>query len=241
VVLQDYLRPSQVHLERRMGIEGATRHWRGTRPRCEAEGAEKVWLKRWGVFVDASGGGQEVISGDEVGPMHHCRRRTSSRMRSVAVLVLTVAVTRVPLPAPDYHNVRHHDGPNEVCEHHDHLLRWHPWAGAEADVSILHWHWLVPLGMDDPVLNPDGPRVHAHRPEPPAFPAASEPGLVEEGVGRRTGGEPRLSEPPGMVAGIGAEGMESVWPVGMRSGARAGIPPGCDAAVRRARLQRWTC
>jgi hypothetical protein len=80
-------------------------------------------------------------------------------------------VIHVPLPQADYHNVRHHDGAGEVCEHHDHLLRWHPTAESDADVALLHWHWFLPLlEVADPHQRSDddhhrpgsGPALHAH-------------------------------------------------------------------------------
>jgi hypothetical protein len=65
--------------------------------------------------------------------------------------MLILSTIRVPLPQADYHNVRHHDAPGEVCVYHDHLLRWHPSADSAADVTMLHWHWVAPL------VEPGGP------------------------------------------------------------------------------------
>jgi hypothetical protein len=77
--------------------------------------------------------------------------------------MMILSFSQTPLPAPDFHNVRHHDGPGEVCEHHDHLLRWHPNAGQSEDVAILHWHWFLPTpGTPDRATPPDGPAMHAH-------------------------------------------------------------------------------
>jgi hypothetical protein len=77
--------------------------------------------------------------------------------------LLILSLFHVPLPQPDFHNVRHHDAPGEVCEHHDHLLRWHPQATGAEDVSILHWHWFLPTatGLD---LSGAGESlaIHAH-------------------------------------------------------------------------------
>src|SRR3954471_17505656 len=78
-------------------------------------------------------------------------------------IVLILGLVHMPLPQPDFHNIRHHDEPGEVCEHHDHLLRWHPGAGLADDVAVLHWHWFLPLS--DPFnLSPEhpGPTLHAH-------------------------------------------------------------------------------
>ena len=74
--------------------------------------------------------------------------------------VLIFGLLHVPLPQPDYHNVRHHDAPGEVCGYHDHLLRWHPNAGQAQDVALLHWHWFLPgSGQSD---TRDGAAIHAH-------------------------------------------------------------------------------
>ena len=73
------------------------------------------------------------------------------------------SLVHAPLPQPDYHNIRHHDAPGELCAHHDHLLRWHPRAKASEDVAVLHWHWFIPLS--EPASLPDsndGPAWHAH-------------------------------------------------------------------------------
>jgi hypothetical protein len=88
--------------------------------------------------------------------------RPSRRLHCLGVLLLILSVGHAPLPAPDYHNVRHHDGPGEVCEHHDHLLRWHPDAGLAEDVAILHWHWFLPSGEPDRATGDDRPALHAH-------------------------------------------------------------------------------
>jgi hypothetical protein len=85
--------------------------------------------------------------------------------------LLILSVIHVPLPQADYHNIRHHDAPGELCLYHDHLLRWHPTADRDDDVSLLHWHWFVPLvefGMPDQTSSDDhhrpgtGPAMHAH-------------------------------------------------------------------------------
>jgi hypothetical protein len=69
-------------------------------------------------------------------------------LRRFGVLLLALGLFRVPLPQADFHNIRHHDGRGEVCPHHDHLLRWHPKAGQNDDVAMLHWHWFVPQSQD---------------------------------------------------------------------------------------------
>jgi hypothetical protein len=85
--------------------------------------------------------------------------------------MLILSVIHVPLPQADFHNIRHQDGPGQICLHHDHLLRWHPSAESNDDVALLHWHWFVPLvelGKQDYRPNEDGhrpgsgPALHAH-------------------------------------------------------------------------------
>ena len=96
----------------------------------------------------------------------HC-----SGLRILGIGIVILSVIHVPLPQADYHNVRHHDGFGEVCDHHDHLLRWHPSADSDADLTLLHWHWFLPLlepanphkRSDDDHHRPgSGPALHAH-------------------------------------------------------------------------------
>jgi hypothetical protein len=68
--------------------------------------------------------------------------RQTARLPFIGLLICSVV--QVPLPQPDYHNIRHHDAPGEICLYHHHLLRWHPTADADRDVALLHWHWFVP-------------------------------------------------------------------------------------------------
>src|SRR3954465_7953047 len=85
------------------------------------------------------------------------------RGRTGRVILLILGLVHTPLPQPDFHNIRHHDAPGEVCDHHDHLLRWHPGAGQADDVAVLHWHWFVPpSGASDAPPTQDGPALHAH-------------------------------------------------------------------------------
>ncbi len=101
------------------------------------------------------------------------RRAERRGVRALAISLLIFGVIHVPLPQADYHNIRHHDGPGEVCVYHDHLLRWHPTANSNDDVSLLHWHWFVPPGElgdlshpggDAPGTPASGPAIHAHLP-----------------------------------------------------------------------------
>lgn len=89
-------------------------------------------------------------------PRHH-------RARILGISLLILSLLHAPWPKADFHNVRHHDAPGQVCEHHDHLLRWHPDALQAEDVAILHWHWFLPTS--DPVgpgHTDTGPALHAY-------------------------------------------------------------------------------
>jgi hypothetical protein len=91
------------------------------------------------------------------------RSARQHRSHSLGVTLVILGLVHMPLPQPDFHNIRHHDGAGEVCEHHDHLLRWHPGAGQAADVAVLHWHWFLPLAEGaDASSEPSRPAIHAH-------------------------------------------------------------------------------
>jgi hypothetical protein len=103
----------------------------------------------------------------------------------LGISLLIFGLLHVPLPQPDYHNVRHHDAPGEVCEHHDHLLRWHPDAGRARDVAILHWHWFLPEAGPCDIGGPgDGAAIHAHVAGWDAPTLEAGPPVVSEGSGR---------------------------------------------------------
>ncbi|MHC5543170.1 hypothetical protein ACYOEI_33525, partial [Singulisphaera rosea] len=82
--------------------------------------------------------------------------------RRLGIILLIFSLVHTPLPEPDFHNIRHKDAPGEVCEHHDHLLRWHPNASLADDVAVLHWHWFLPQSERSNSGAPDGPALHAH-------------------------------------------------------------------------------
>lgn len=93
------------------------------------------------------------------------RGRANCRLgRILGIVFVTLSLVHTPLPQPDFHNIRHHDAVGEVCEFHDHLLRWHPGAGVASDVSILHWHWFLPSEPDDNLAG-NVPALHAHVPD----------------------------------------------------------------------------
>jgi hypothetical protein len=105
------------------------------------------------------------------------RRSERRGLRIAGIGILILSTIRVPLPQADYHNIRHHDAPGEVCGYHDHLLRWHPSADSATDVAMLHWHWFAPLvepgagrpgSSDEPRAPGSGPSLHAHLGDWPA-------------------------------------------------------------------------
>jgi hypothetical protein len=151
--------------------------------------------------------------------------------------LLIFGLLHVPLPQPDYHNVRHHDSPGEVCEHHDHLLRWHPDAGLASDVAILHWHWFLPeSGTADPR---DGAAIHAHVAGWDAPTIEAGPPVVSEGQGRFLDApDPDLGPLIAVLAVVDD-------PTASRRAGRplvhafgATFAPGTSLACL---LQRWTC
>jgi len=95
------------------------------------------------------------------------QRANRRGVRILGIGILILSVVHVPLPQADYHNIRHHDAPGEICVYHDHLLRWHPSADLDDDVTMLHWHWFVPLvepgdHHQRQGAEHNGPSLHAH-------------------------------------------------------------------------------
>ena len=86
------------------------------------------------------------------------------RARVLGIGLLILGLAHAPMPQADFHNVRHHDQAGQVCELHDHLLRWHPDAGLAEDVAVLHWHWMLPASGpgDAEKLGESAPKIHAH-------------------------------------------------------------------------------
>ena len=85
------------------------------------------------------------------------------RARALGISFLILSLVHAPWPQADFHNVRHQDAPGQVCEHHDHLLRWHPDAAQAEDVAVLHWHWFLPSSApSEPGHAGDGRMMHAY-------------------------------------------------------------------------------
>ncbi len=177
------------------------------------------------------------------------RRRFDRRgARTLGIGLVILSVIHVPLPQADYHNIRHHDAPGELCLYHDHLLRWHPSADSDDDVSLLHWHWFVPvveLGDhhqrpgDDHHRPGSGPAMHAHIGDwlQPAD-WRSEPGMHPDARGRLLN---HLAL--GLAAACSASPSRPLH-LGLDSGhLSAGlIEPGAGLrAAHTAVFQRWNC
>ena len=87
---------------------------------------------------------------------------TYHRAHTCVVSLLVLALLPTPWPKVEFHNVRHHDAAGQVCEYHDHLLRWHSSAASSEDVPILHWHWGWPASTaEDSGHSGTIPRLHA--------------------------------------------------------------------------------
>jgi hypothetical protein len=163
-------------------------------------------------------------------PRHH-------RARALGITLLILSLVHAPWPQADFHNVRHQDAPGQVCEHHDHLLRWHPDAGQAEDVAILHWHWFLPSsGPVEPGHSGQGPALHAHVDGWDATTPDSGPVVVPDGSSR-----PLDSPPPSPL--LAGEAAPFVLP-GDDSGPRLKPGPVHVFAPRTPLacwLQRWSC
>jgi hypothetical protein len=157
--------------------------------------------------------------------------------RVLAVVFVTLSLVHSPLPQPDFHNTRHHHGPGEVCERHDHLLRWHPGEARADDVEVLHWHWpLLTSDAGAPAPEGAGPAVHAHD-----FDGAARPWDVSPQVTAPTTPRPDLRPASGPPPPAFAPAAPETWPALV---GRSPLPPG-DLLARRASLtsllHRWVC
>lgn len=160
------------------------------------------------------------------------------RLRLLGIALLILGVGHVPLPRADFHNIRHHDGPGEVCGLHAHLLRWHPDADAAVDVALLHWHWAppdAPQGSDHgSVARLTAPDWMGMSPdEAPRWAPTPPPRLIDRPVA-----------PTSPIASILAfVEPRHAW-ASMRAGPRTAHAFGATFAPRVSRnalLQLWTC
>lgn len=166
------------------------------------------------------------------------RRALGKAVRLVGVTMVILSVVHTPLPQPDYHNVRHHDAPGEVCEYHDHLLRWHPGAGVASDVAVLHWHWFLPSESGEGAPSADGAAIHAHVPAWLASTWDDGPQVAPDTASRILDRPaPCVLEWP-LTAALPVLGVDH--PSGIRRGAgsRATIAPAVSIPSL---LQRWDC
>ena len=168
------------------------------------------------------------------------RSAAQDRVRCLGIGLLILGLGHTPWPEADFHNVRHHDAPGEVCRYHDHLLRWHPGAGSADDVAMLHWHWVLP-GPGTTDTNPEDGR--------PALIAALPDwsGLTSERAPQiAVGVQGRPIDPPG----LGLLSMLPPTPDATAEGSLVRAGPtrvrafGATFARRISRnalLNRWTC
>ena len=174
------------------------------------------------------------------------RRKSDRRgLRSLWIGLLILGAIHIPLPQADYHNVRHHDAPGEICPYHDHLLRWHPWAAENQDVSLLHWHWFVPLvepgarqlGDDEHRPPGSGPALHAHVGDWPEPDWTGTPMIRPDHFGRMHG---RLaSHLPGEWSTPCLYSLDSLSPQFFCSCPTNGLV--ALRAERASLFQRWNC
>jgi hypothetical protein len=176
------------------------------------------------------------------------RRETWHPGRVLGISLLILSAVHVPLPQADYHNIRHHDSPGEICVYHDHLLRWHPSAASDDDVTMLHWHWFVPLLVpgdrqqqtDDEQHHPgSGPALHAHLGDWPEPDWRGEPTIRPDSRGR-------LLEH--LTLGLSSTGLcapsAQLAPIDPDPGSLSARPPGDPTGLRASRsalFQRWNC
>ena len=166
-------------------------------------------------------------------PAHH-------RARALGIGLLILSLAHTPWPQADFHNVRHHDEPGQVCEHHDHLLRWHPDAGLAADVAVLHWHWVPPLSdSSESGHSGDRPAIHAFADDWSATAPDLSPAIVPDGASRPV--SPPIPCPMAFDLALVAHPVDVARPgFAARSPLTFGasIAPGAPLA---AWLQRWSC
>lgn len=173
-------------------------------------------------------------------PSRRSTRRIGVRLLGIIPLILGLGHT--PLPVADFHNIRHHDSPGQVCTYHDHLLRWHPGAGSAEDVAILHWHWFLLLGDTDSFPPDEGPAIHAHLADPlnpswddaPRIALESPARVVERGG---TGMAPDTPTPRDL-GGFPGRWPSRAGPASPVHAFTATFPPRVGLPLL---LQRWTC
>lgn len=162
------------------------------------------------------------------------------RGRAGGIILLILGLVHLPLPQPDFHNIRHHDGQGEVCEFHDHLLRWHPGAGVASDVAVLHWHWFLPGAEPSPEGLGNGLAVHAHSPDWPAGAWSDDGPRVAPSIESRPLDRPALNplDPPVSIAASVASASSPVAGIHPPLAFGATFAPGVSLTSL---LHRWIC
>ena len=165
------------------------------------------------------------------------RQRGGCRL---GIIALILSLVHAPLPQPDFHNIRHHDGPGQVCEHHDHLLRWHPDARSADNVAILHWHWFFPAVPDTGApIRDGGSALHAHVPAWQASNWDDGPRILPDESSRLLG-----RPTPSLVALIPPTDLADALGAGPATGPPRPLAFGATFAPRASLtslLQRWVC
>lgn len=160
--------------------------------------------------------------------------------RAGGIILLILGLVHTPLPMPDFHNIRHHDDHGEVCEFHDHLLRWHPGAGLASDVAVLHWHWFLPGAEPAAERLGDGPAVHPHAPDWPAGSCDNDGPRVAPSTASRPLDRPALSplDLPTSVASSVASALTPEAGIHPPLAFGATFAPGVSLTSL---LHRWVC
>ncbi|WZO98324.1 hypothetical protein EP7_005384 [Isosphaeraceae bacterium EP7] len=169
-------------------------------------------------------------------------RLRRGRLGWLATTMVVLGILRTPFPEADFHNIRHHDTPGEVCAMHDHLLRWHPEAGVADDVAVLHWHWLNPANALPGGPVDSTPALHANIPDQPGTVPDPLPQIaLDESSSSPAAGRLVTLDPigpgltPFLLDAFSFWHPPSMAPVG--SHPRAPRPAASPLAL----LQRWTC
>ena len=162
------------------------------------------------------------------------------RARSFAVSLLILVLLPTPWPKVEFHNVRHQDAPGQVCEYHDHLLRWHPDASGAEDVPVLHWHWAwPPREPADPGHAGDDLRLHASLPDEVIPDSGSGPMIVADSPSRS------LAPPATLAPHLAlAFALPTHDPALLRTANPPALTFGATFAPRSSltsRLHRWSC
>ena len=163
------------------------------------------------------------------------------RGRTLAVSLLILALLPTPWPKVEFHNVRHQDEAGQVCEYHDHLLRWHPDASSGGEVAVLHWHWGWPTAALGPEHDGNGPLLHAQIPADALPTAEPTPALAADASARSLVAP--LFESESSIPTTAFD-LLTLDPLSLRGGIPPALTFSATFAPRislTARLHRWSC